>query len=60
MTLTQLTQEINNEIQLSCALPYALPEAEVHRIINRAKEYFWVNYQWAVEERLISLPQDIF
>lgn len=60
MTLKQLIQEVQNEIQLSCALPYALPEAEVIRIINRAKEWFHVNYQWAVEEKLLSLPQEVF
>jgi hypothetical protein len=60
MTEAQLIQEIQNEIQLSCALPYALPPAEVVRIINRAKEWFWVNYQWAVEEKLMSSPLEIF
>lgn len=60
MTEKQLIQEINNEIQLSCALPYALPEAEVKRIINRAKEWFWVNYQWAVEEKLMPIPREVF
>jgi len=60
MTEKQLIQEIQNEIQLSCALPYALPPAEVVRIINRAKEWFWVNYQWAVEERLMPIPKEVF
>ncbi len=55
-----MIQEIQNEIQLSCALPYALPEAEVKRIINRAKEWFWVNYQWAVEEKLMAIPKEVF
>ena len=60
MTLKQLIQEIQNEIQLSCALPYALPEAEVIRIINRAIAWFEVNYQWAVEERLMPIPKEVF
>ena len=60
MTEKQLIQEINNEIQLSCALPYALPEAEVKRIIKRAREWFYVNYQWAVEDKLIAIPAEIF
>lgn len=60
MVLKQLIQEVNAEIQLSCALPYALPDQEVIRIINRAKEWFFVNYQWAVEEKLMALPVEIF
>ena len=59
-TIKQLIQEINNEISLACALPYSLPEAEVVRIINRAKEWMFVNYQWAVEEKMLALPQEIF
>lgn len=60
MVQKQLIQEINNELSLSCGLPYSLPEAEVVRLINRAKEWFFVNYQWAVEEKLMSLPVEIF
>lgn len=60
MTEKSLIQEIQNEISLACALPYALPEAEVVRIINRAKEWFFPNYQWAVEEKLIAIPKEIF
>lgn len=60
MTEKAMIQEIQNEIQLSCALPYALPPAEVVRIINRAKEWFWVNYQWAVEEKLLAIPKEVF
>jgi hypothetical protein len=60
MTEKQLIAEINNEIQLSCALPYALPEPEVKRIIKRAREWFYPNYQWAVEEKLIPIPKEVF
>jgi len=60
MSEQQLINEINNEIQLSCALPYSLPPAEVKRIIHRAEEWMYVNYQWAVEEKLMALPKEIF
>lgn len=60
MTENQLVQEIQNEITQSCALPYALPEPEVKRIIKRAREYFYINYQYAVEQRYLALPLVIF
>lgn len=60
MTESQLIKEIQNEIQLSCALPYALPEPEVKRIIQRAKAWFYDNYQYALEEKLIAIPREIF
>ena len=52
MTIAELTQ--------SCALPYALNEAEIKRIINRASRWFFENYQYAVEDRFIRIPKEIF
>lgn len=60
MTEAQLIAEINNELTLSCALPYSLNEAEVKRIIKRAREFMWENYQYAVEDRFILIPEGIF
>ena len=60
MTLKNLIQEVQNEITLSCALPYSLPEKEVERIINRAAAYFYDNYQYSVEDKFLMLPLDIF
>ena len=60
MTEKALIQEIQNEITSSCALPYALPEQEVKRIINRAKEWAVANYQYAVEDRIMAIPLDVF
>jgi hypothetical protein len=60
MTEKQLVDEIIAEITKSCALPYALPEPEVKRIINRAKAYMFDNYQYAVEDKIFHLPIDIF
>ena len=60
MTENMLVQEIQAEITMSCALPYALPEAEVRRIIKRAREYFYINYQYAVEQRFLVIPREIF
>jgi hypothetical protein len=60
MTEATLIQEIQAEITQSCALPYGLPETEIKRIIKVAKEYFWQNYQYAVEARYIGIPREIF
>lgn len=60
MSEAQLVAEITAELTLSCALPYALPEPEVKRIIKRAREYFYVNYQYAVEHKLLIIPKEIF
>jgi len=60
MTEKQLISEITNSITHSCALPYALPEAEVKRIIKRATAYMYDNYQYSVETKFVALPQAIF
>ncbi len=60
MTENQLIEEINAELTHSCALDYSLPRAELKRIIRRSKEWFYDNYQYAVEEQYIFLPNAIF
>lgn len=56
----QLIQEIRDDISHSCALPYALNEGEIKRIIKRAKAYFYDNYQYAVEDRIFILGKELF
>lgn len=60
MTESQLVAEIQSELTQSCALPYALPEPEVRRIIKRAREFMYDNYQYAVEDKIISVPHVMF
>jgi len=60
MTEAQLVKEIQNEITLSCALPSSLPPAEITRIIQRAKAWMYDNYQYAIEERFIAIPMEVF
>jgi len=55
-----LISEIQAAISNSCALPEQLPEAEVRRIIHRARDWAWVNYQYAVEQKLMAIPIEIF
>jgi hypothetical protein len=60
MTEANLIKEIQNEISLSCALPQSLPEPEIKRIIQRARAWMYDNYQYAVEEKFIAIPLEIF
>lgn len=55
-----LIQEVKDDLSHSCALPYALHDQEIRRIIKRAKAYFYDNYQYAVEERAFVLSASIF
>lgn len=59
-TEDQLVQEIKDDISHSCALPYALNDGEIKRIIKRAKAYFYDNYQYAVEDRIFILGKELF
>jgi len=60
MTQVELIQEINDALSFSCALPYSLNNQEIERIIKRAKEWFYDNYQYSVEERIFILSKSIF
>jgi hypothetical protein len=55
-----LIQEVKDDISHSCALPYALNDQEIKRIIKRAKAYFYDNYQYAVEDKILVLPSQMF
>lgn len=59
-TEEELIQEVRDDISHSCALPYALNDGEIKRIIKRAKAYFFDNYQYAVEDKILVLPSEIF
>ncbi len=60
MTLDELVKEIEDALSFSCALPYNLNQEEVKRIINRAQKWFYDNYQYAVEDRVFVLANQIF
>jgi len=60
MTLDELVSEIESALNFSCSLPYNLNKAEVERIINRAKKWFYDNYQYAVEDRIFVIANQIF
>jgi hypothetical protein len=60
MTEKELVQEIQDSLSFSCALPYNLNPTEVERIIKRARNWFYDNYQYAVEDRVFIIANDIF
>jgi hypothetical protein len=60
MTETELIQEITDALNYSCGLPYSLNEQEVRRIIKRAKDWFYDNYQYSVEDRIFIIGKAVF
>jgi hypothetical protein len=60
MTENELVQEISDALSFSCALPYNLNEEETRRIIKRARAWFHDNYQYAVEERVFVITNNVF
>jgi hypothetical protein len=60
MTQDELVQEIEDALNFSCALPYNLNKTEIERIIKRAKAWFYDNYQYAVEDRVFVIVNQVF
>lgn len=51
----QFIQRIIQELTQSCALPLPVPAAAIPPLILQAAQYFWENYDFAVEERYYCL-----
>jgi hypothetical protein len=60
MTRGELMQMVNDEITSSGALPYSLPERELERIIKQALNWFYINYQYAVETQYYVIEKKWF
>ena len=60
MNLNEFIADINSELSISCAIPIKLPEERIKVIINNAKDWAFDNYQYAVEEKLIIVPEALF
>lgn len=52
--------EIANEVTGSCMIPMNLPRAEVMNIINRAKKWFYKNYEYSMQENFLVVPKEVF
>ena len=48
-------QRIIQDLTQSCALPLPIPAASIPPLILQAAQYFWENYDFAVEERLFCI-----
>ena len=56
----QFVQRIIQELTQSCALPLPVPAAAIPPLILQAAQYFWENYDGAVEERYYCIKNSDF
>lgn len=60
MTTADFVELINNEVTISCALPFKLPQAEIERIIKFEANYFYREYRESVETKMCILKLGLF
>lgn len=56
----QFIQRIIQELTQSCALPLPLPAAAIPPLILQAAQFFWENYDFAIEERYYCIRNQDF
>ena len=56
----QFIQRLIQELTQSCALPLPVPAAAIPPLILQAAQYFWENYDGAIEERYYCLRNSDF
>lgn len=56
----QFIQRIVQELTQSCALPLPLPAAAIPPLILQAAQFFWENYDFAIEERYYCIRNQDF
>lgn len=56
----QFVQRIIQDLTQSCALPLPIPAASIPPLIIQAAQYFWENYDFAVEERYYCIKNSDF
>lgn len=60
MTERELINDMRRELTYAKALPFSLPEEELKYIITISARFFYDNWQYAVQERYLMLPLDMF
>lgn len=60
MTRSELIQMMHDEITVGGALPYSIPEQEAERLIVQALNWFYINYQYSVENQYYVIKKDWF
>ena len=58
--LEQFIESIKDELTVSCAIPLNLPVQRITNIIDKAKQWFYKNYEYSVEENIIILDEQLF
>ena len=56
----QFIQKIVQQITASCSLPFPLPANNIPLLIYQAAQYFWENYDGAIEERYYCIKNSDF
>jgi len=59
-TQEEFISNVQQELSVSCSLPFTIPVSEIQRIIKFAADWFYKNYEDAVEERYYIIPKTIF
>jgi hypothetical protein len=52
--------ELADDITGACMIPMNLPKKEIYNIIQRAKKWFYKNYEYSVQENFLVIPEDYF
>lgn len=52
--------EIGSYVTGACMIPMNLPTSEIVNIINRAKKWFYKNYEYSVTENFLVIPKEAF
>jgi len=58
--LNQLIKNVNDDLTVTCQIPFSLPKKQVTLLIDRAKKWFYKNYEDAVEETYLGFPSTTF
>jgi hypothetical protein len=60
MNQDEFLAEVQQELTVSCALPFSVPESELLRIIKYASKWFYKKYEYSVQERYYVIPKENF
>ena len=52
--------ELADDITGACMIPMNLPKKEIYNIIQRAKKWFYKNYEYSVQENFLVIPEEYF
>jgi hypothetical protein len=58
--LDEFINEVQQELTVACQLPYSIPKKELARIVDRAKKWFYKNYEYAVQEKYLALRPESY